>query len=191
MAGKPVVILAVYLSPCRPLIGADLDACFRGGLPVLMTGDLNAKHVERNSRLTTRRGKLVRDYADDNSCLIFWPDNPTTNPYNPYATPDVLHIEITSVHLSSCSALTSDHLPVLIDTICRSSFQDPPGRPDFRRTDWTKFHSIRNYTLVWQSTRVLRIPKPFLRPWLPPPPSVSLETTHGLRFRPVFRMKYA
>jgi hypothetical protein len=67
MAGKPVVILVVYLSPCRPLIGADLDACSGGGLPVLMAGDLNAKHVDWNSRLTTRRGKLLRDYADGNS----------------------------------------------------------------------------------------------------------------------------
>jgi hypothetical protein len=28
-------------------------ACFGGGLPVLMAGDLNAKHVDWNSRLTT------------------------------------------------------------------------------------------------------------------------------------------
>jgi hypothetical protein len=60
IASKPVIILAVYLSPCRPLIGADLDACFRGGLPVLMACNLNAKHVDWNSRLTTRRGKLLR-----------------------------------------------------------------------------------------------------------------------------------
>jgi hypothetical protein len=46
LVGKPVIILAAYLSPTRPLIGADLDACFGGGLPVLMAGDLNAKHVD-------------------------------------------------------------------------------------------------------------------------------------------------
>ena len=28
LAGKPVNILAVYLSPSRPLVGADLTACF-------------------------------------------------------------------------------------------------------------------------------------------------------------------
>jgi hypothetical protein len=56
LTGKPVKILAVYLSPSRPLIGADLNACFCGGLPVLMAGDLNAKHVDWNSRMTTRRG---------------------------------------------------------------------------------------------------------------------------------------
>jgi exonuclease III len=31
LAGRPVKILAAYLSPSRPLIGADLTACFGGG----------------------------------------------------------------------------------------------------------------------------------------------------------------
>ena len=88
LAGRLVRILAAYLSPSRPLIGVDLTACFGGGLPVLMAGDLNAEHVDWNSRLTTRRGKLLRDYADENSCLTFGPDTPTINPYKPSATPD-------------------------------------------------------------------------------------------------------
>jgi len=127
-----------------PLIGADLTACLGGGLPVLMAGDLNAKHVEWNSRLKTRREKILRDNADENSCLIFGPDRPPTNPYNPYATAYVLDIVIAKdlpfqVYLTSCSALSSDHLPVLIDTACRSFFQHPPDRPHFRRIDWVDF----------------------------------------------------
>jgi len=31
LAGKPVLILAAYLSPSRPLIEADLTACFGKG----------------------------------------------------------------------------------------------------------------------------------------------------------------
>jgi hypothetical protein len=42
-------ILAAYLSPSHPLIGMDLTACFGGGLPILLAGDLNAKHVTWNS----------------------------------------------------------------------------------------------------------------------------------------------
>jgi hypothetical protein len=42
LAGRRVKILAAYLSPFRPLIASDLDACFAGGLPVLLAGDLNA-----------------------------------------------------------------------------------------------------------------------------------------------------
>jgi hypothetical protein len=44
--------------------------------------------------LRTRRGKLLREYADENSCPIFGPDTPTTNPYNPSAFPDDLDIVI-------------------------------------------------------------------------------------------------
>jgi hypothetical protein len=145
-AGQPVIILAAYLSPSRPLIGADLNACFGGGLLILLAGDLNVKHVDWNSRLTTKMGKLLRDYADENSCLIFGPDTPTTNPYNSTVTPYVLDIVMTRelhspVLLALCSALSSDHLPVLIDIMCRSSFHNPSARPDFRRTDWAKFQT--------------------------------------------------
>ena len=45
-------------------------------------------------------GKLLRDYADGNSCLIFGPNTPTTNPYNPSATPDVLDIAVTKHYRS-------------------------------------------------------------------------------------------
>jgi hypothetical protein len=105
-----------------------------------MAGDINAKHVNWNSRLITRRGKHLRDYADENSCLIFEQDTPTTNPYNPSATQDVLDIALTKelpfpVYLTSYSALSSDHIPVLIDTACRSSFHRPPDRLKFSRTD--------------------------------------------------------
>ena len=63
LAGKPVIVLAAYLSPYRPLIGEDMTACFGWWLPVLMAGVLNAKHVECNSRLRTRQGK----------CYVFLP----------------------------------------------------------------------------------------------------------------------
>jgi hypothetical protein len=46
LAGNPVIVLAAYLSPSRPLIGADLTAFFCGATPILMAGDLNAKHVD-------------------------------------------------------------------------------------------------------------------------------------------------
>jgi hypothetical protein len=77
LAGKPAKILAVYHSPSRPLIKSDLTACLSGGLPALMAGDLNAKHVDWNSRLTIVRGKLLRDYAGFTH----------HRPYNPFTTP--------------------------------------------------------------------------------------------------------
>jgi hypothetical protein len=43
------------------------------------------------------------------------------------------------VYPTSCSAVSSDQLPVLIETSCRSSFHHPADRPDIRRTDWANF----------------------------------------------------
>jgi hypothetical protein len=111
-----------------------------------MAGDLNAKHVEWNSRIITRRGRPLRDYADKTSYLIYGPNTPTTVPYNSSTIPDVLDIIITKglstpVHLTTCSALNSDHLPILIDRGCRSSFLNLPDRPRLRKTDWSKFQA--------------------------------------------------
>ena len=120
-AGRPAKILAAYFSPSRPLIKSDLTACFSGGLPVLMEGGLSAKNVDWNSRLTTVRGKLLRDYINRYSCLIYEHDTPTTVPYNSSATPDVSDIVVTKrpsdPAIYDCViSFSSDHLPVLIDT---------------------------------------------------------------------------
>jgi hypothetical protein len=48
---------------------------------------------------------------------------------------------LSTVYLTSCYALSSDHLPVPIDTACRSSFKHPPHPPDFRRTEWASFQT--------------------------------------------------
>ena len=45
------------------------------------------------------------------------------------------------VHLSSCSTISSDHLQVLVDTGCRSSFHHQPDRPEFRQTELVSFQS--------------------------------------------------
>jgi hypothetical protein len=78
--------------------------------------------------------------------LIYGPDSPTTAPYTHNATPDVLDIVVVKdfvlpVYLTVCSALSSDHLPILKDTTCRSSFQNLLDRPDFTRMDWAAFQA--------------------------------------------------
>ena len=107
-ADRPVNILAVYLSPCRPLIKRDLSACLDGGLPFLMEGDLNAKHVDWNSRLITTRGRLLRDYADRMSCLIYSPNSPTHH----YPLQPICHSRCLGYHLNQepCDPGESDCL---------------------------------------------------------------------------------
>jgi hypothetical protein len=81
LAGRPVKILAAYLLPSCPQMGWDRTACFGGVLPVLMESDLNAKQLVLNSRLTKRRGKRLRDYAEEYFCsLDRKPQSPTHTP---------------------------------------------------------------------------------------------------------------
>jgi hypothetical protein len=68
-----------------------------------------------------------------------------------------------AVYLTSCSALSSDHLPVRIETVCRSSFHQPPYRPNFRRTDsanlkntLARSNSDRSGIAQWDGNRHMR-----------------------------------
>jgi hypothetical protein len=140
LATRTVKLVSAYLAPTRPLIESDLTECLSGGIPVLMAGDINAKHKDWNYRLTTARGSLLRDYADKNSCLIYGQDSPTTAAYTHNATPDVIDIVVVKdfalpVHLTVCAALSTDHLPILIGTSYRSSFHNLPDCPYFTRMD--------------------------------------------------------
>jgi hypothetical protein len=99
-----------------------------------VAGDLNTKHPDRNSRLTTARDLLLRNYTNSNACLIYGPDSPVTVTYQNNVTSNIIDIVndfIIPVHLAVCSALSSDHLPVLIDNACQTSFQILVERPDF------------------------------------------------------------
>ena len=77
--------------------------------------------------------------------VIFGLDSTTTNPYTSSVISDVLDIVTTKNHSTpvhlTCSARSSGHLPVLIDTTCRSSFHHPPDHSDFKRTDWATFQN--------------------------------------------------
>jgi hypothetical protein len=137
--------------------------------------------------------------------MNFGPDTPTTNPYNPFDTPDVLDIVITKnvpfpVYVTSCTALRSDHIPILIENAFCSSFHHPPDRTDFRRTDWAKFQTYLDDQIPFDTdlhnemaidTCVENFSGAVQRLWRFPLPSVDRVTTHGLRHRLSFRMKYA
>ena len=53
------------------------------------------------------------------------------------------------LYLTSNSALCSDHFPVLIDTVCSSSFHHSPDRSEFRRTNWANFQTHLEYQILF------------------------------------------
>jgi hypothetical protein len=146
LATRPVKFVVACLLPTWPLIELDLTECLSRGFPILMVADLNAKHKDWNSRLITATGSFLRDYANRNSCLICGLDSPTTAPYTRcyprrpwYSFCQGLCPTGASVCRFVCSALSFDHLPILIDTTCQSSFQNLLDLPDVMRMDWSAF----------------------------------------------------
>ena len=110
IGGTPVKLVAVYLSPLRSFLNADLSECFGGGKPAFLAGDLNAKHREWNSRVKSPQGVPLRDFATANCCFVHGPDNPSTVPICPNHTPDVLDLVVLKdfllpLNLTVCSAL--------------------------------------------------------------------------------------
>jgi hypothetical protein len=83
---------------------------------------------------------------------MYGPDSQTTAPYTHNATSDVLDIVVVKdfvlpVHLTVCAALSSVHLPILIDKSCRSSFHNLADRPVFTRMDWAAFQTCLEHRL--------------------------------------------
>jgi len=136
LASKPVKHLAVYLSFSMPLFVSDLSHFLRGDLAIHMAGDLNAKHIDWNSGLITRC-RLVHDYTDQNSLCIGWITyNHALQILN--TNGDIAIIitkDVTPEYLTICSTLSSDHLPILIDMQCWSSFFNLRDHTDLKRTD--------------------------------------------------------
>ena len=88
----------------------------------------------------SNRQRKLYDCADQNTCLIFEPDTPTTISYSHSTTPNVFDLP-SPVYLFVCSALSLDHLPIIIDVMCHSPFLQPQDRPDFRPIDWVNFQA--------------------------------------------------
>ena len=55
------------------------------------------------------------------------------------------------LYLTSCSALNSDHVPVLIGTACCPSFQHRRDRPQLRHTAWANVQTNLHYLVPFDS----------------------------------------
>jgi hypothetical protein len=67
--------------------------------------------------------------------------------------PDVLDTVVAkdfvlTVYLIVCSALSSEHLPVLINITCQSFFQNLLDQPDLTQIDWAAFQVCLDHRLT-------------------------------------------
>jgi len=151
------------------MIGADPTTCFGGGIPGLMPGNLNTKHVVWNSPLSTRRRDpyviMQKEHPSD-----LYTELTNQKPIQLIGYSDIFDIAITKnlsfpLYLTSCSALSSETSrlsltllvlhPFTTHRIVMTSRSTLTG-PSTKLTWMIQFPSIRNCTTRWQLTSKLK-----------------------------------
>ena len=145
----PIQLSAVYKPPSAPLDTAQLDTLLHSGLPVIIAGDLNAKHPLWHSRTTNKAGRALEAHAVRVGADVIGPNRPTRHNVAT-GTGDVLDIAIikdvtATVDLWPLHELDSDHLPVLIQLNDSSVPAAPPRRS---AVDWEAYSAEVEATIT-------------------------------------------
>lgn len=131
---ETLCIGAVYHSPSYPIVENDLDILNNISSSFIFAGDLNCKHTDWNSRITTKRGRQLAKHGEENNYEILAPTDHTYFPHNPANKSDVLDIVLkrSNSHILNIETFTefnSDHEPVTVDldtNILRTLLQTRP-----------------------------------------------------------------
>jgi endonuclease/exonuclease/phosphatase family metal-dependent hydrolase len=115
-------------------------------VPTIVAGDLNAKHPTWNSTKTNARGKVLLAYAESypGDLKVVGPVDPTHHHFLDGRPGDVLDIAMlynvtTSYDISTVTALTSDHDPILLLLGDNLVHADPPLFFRYGQADWGRF----------------------------------------------------
>uniref|UniRef100_A0A2A4IUM2 Reverse transcriptase domain-containing protein n=1 Tax=Heliothis virescens TaxID=7102 RepID=A0A2A4IUM2_HELVI len=137
---------AIYCPP-RHIISTDDFKMFFSTLDnrFVCGGDWNAKHCYWGSRLTLPRGRqLYKTVTDlDLSCMSH--GEPTYWPTDRNKKPDLLdffilkNIPRTHLSIETCTDLSSDHTPVILNVSARVILTEIPTRIYNRSTNWDKY----------------------------------------------------
>jgi len=108
---------AAYNPPNRQLMETDLLELLDDESPVIVAGDLNAKHVSWNSRVANSRGNVLFQFASERNIQVLGPIEPTH--CGTRGRPDVLDIAVLNnipyrAEVETVYELDSDHNPVLL-----------------------------------------------------------------------------
>lgn len=145
--GYEILVVAGYLAPRAGFDPAPFDLLFDHPSPVIVAGDLNAKHRSWNSMRSNQRGHLLRAYIDRRADVTaIAPTEPTFYPSVQRQRPDVLDLALHKdlpfqVDIEALHDLSSDHLPVLLLVDTTPTRALPPRTAEMR-TDWEKFKQL-------------------------------------------------
>ena len=139
----PLTIATTYLPPRRPYIPhPDFLRLFRRQTPVLLAGDLNARHTSLGHTTTNQVGRDLLDYTRHQTALHIGPNFPTFFSANSTTSPDIVLINRTNFfnhYISPGPLTTSDHIPIIIDISTSPILTPTAPRPHYRSTDWEAF----------------------------------------------------
>src|SRR5436190_4087426 len=141
----PIRIVSVYNPPNKKLLPEDLDALLKeDNLPLILAGDLNAKHLAWYSRVNNASGRSLLKFATEHHLAVIGPEEPT-HFHRAGHPPDLLDIAVVrgynhNINVSTTNDLSSDHNPIIIDL-----HNDEKGStPTTSTTNWEVFTSLLN-----------------------------------------------
>lgn len=147
-------LISVYLPPKKTLHPEDLEALADSTKATIIAGDLNAKHVNWNSKSTNAKGRVLMRHSLANDLTVVGPKDPTHySGRSKHFHGDVLDIAILSgvrrsVCLETLTALTSDHNPILIEYGDEMTCEPPAERLNYAKADWKLFQATLAETTV-------------------------------------------
>jgi hypothetical protein len=137
-----VLLAAVYKSPGRPWIDADIINLLGFKRKTILAGNLKAKHQFWNSSFSNHSGKELLELFHKNEFEISAPQYPTH--YSHAGNGDVLDIVVhQNIRLSDVTVsdiLDSDHLPIIY--LLKPVNARNLSKPTEKVTDWKQFQNI-------------------------------------------------
>lgn len=135
-------LYAAYMPPGRDFQGEELEVLLDEDTPLIIAGDLNAKHTVWNSKTTNTRGRKLIELIEEKDAAIIGPDE-DTHISMANDTTDVLDVAIMKNisqkwDMEVLNELSSDHLPVIINLHLTYHELDNT----ITKTNWNKFKSL-------------------------------------------------
>lgn len=151
------IILNVYLpgGARPPKIRAHLEKdlqhlLLKYDVPLLLMGDLNAKHTTWNNRKSNTAGTILHNFVSNHNFTVLCPPNATYVPPTAKKTPSTIDLLVVNnkVNVSrpwTKTVLNSDHVPVFFKHYMGHSSApktDIKPVPNFNRMNWQKYRDI-------------------------------------------------
>ena len=147
----PIEIYTIYSPPRRNYLPiGEINSIAQKNIPTYLIGDVNAQHQMLTYTYVNTKGRIIKNYVDNNKLKHFGPDFPTLVRRN--GRPDIVlgnrwaHLNMA---ISPGSLTSSDHLPVHVKLSTNAIIKDIKKVYNFKKANWDKYkNTIENQTEI-------------------------------------------